>query len=287
MNSNRVFFNKPLQQDNVFVNSEIKSLLSLTGIPVRQRFANAVISEGEIVNLVSASYGHLPNEVFFTAVEEAMINADLQYDIRSINRENRSFAVDYILNDESYHINIKNGMDKLKPMLRFTNSYDGTCKTSGHFGFFREICSNGLHVAHSNIGFSVYHKKSITQVTLPKIGELVQKFMDNEFYSLHKKFEVMAERPVADMKEFVKMTCEELKIFSYSASEKNPDEPSANARLVIDAMNRESKLLNIEPNMWLGYNAFNEVLHGKLKKTFEAQKRIDAELFNTIFEFAN
>lgn len=287
MNSNGIFFDKPLQQDNVFVNSEIKSLKELTGIPVRQRFANAVISEGQIVNLVSASYGHLPNEVFFTAVEEALINADIHYDVRSINRENRSFAVDYILNDEGYHINIKNGMDKLRPMLRFTNSYDGTCKTSGHFGFFREVCSNGLHVANTAIGFSVYHKKSIAQVTLPKIGDIVEKFLDNEFYSLHKKFEVLAETPIADLNEFVKMTCDELKIFTYSASEKNPTDPSANARLVIDAINRESKLLNMEPNLWLGYNAFNEVLHGKLKKTFEAQKRIDAELFSTVMEFAN
>ncbi len=287
MSNKGVFFNKPLQQDNVFVNSEIQSLSKLTGIPVRQRFANAVISEGQIVNLVSASYGHLPNEVFFTAVEESLINADVNYDVRSINRENRSFAVDYILNDESYHINIKNGMDKLKPMLRFTNSYDGTCKTSGHFGFFREVCSNGLHVANTNVGFGVYHKKSISSVVLPEIGGLVKKFIDNEFYSLHKKFEVLAEKQITDLNEFVKLTCDEMKIFTYSASEKNPTEPSANARLVIDAIRKESSMLKVEPNMWLGYNAFNEVLHGKLKKTFEKQKTLDAQLFNTVLELAN
>jgi len=287
MNTNRINLTQPLQQDNVFVSSEIKSLSKLTGIPVRQRFANAVISEGQIVNLVSGSYGHLPNEVFFTAVEEALINADVNYMTRSINRENRSFAVDYILNDESFHINIKNGMDKLRPMLRFTNSYDGTCKTSGHFGFFREVCSNGLHVANTNIGFSVYHKRSIGKVVLPEIGGLVKKFMDNEFYSLHKKFEVLAEKKISDLNEFVKMTCEEMKIFSFGASEKNPTEPGANARLVIDAINRESRLLDTAPNLWLGYNAFNEVLHGKLKKTFEKQKTIDSKLFETILEFAN
>jgi hypothetical protein len=287
MTNNRINFKGQLQQDNVFVNSEVKSMAELTGMPARQRFANAVISEGQIVNVVSSSYGHLPNEVFYTAVEEALINADVNYVTRSINRENRSFVVDYILSDESYHINIKNGLDKLRPMLRFTNSYDCTNKTSGHFGFFREVCSNGLHVAESTIGFSVFHKKSITNVVLPEIGGLVEKFMDNEFYSLHKKFEVMAEKPITDINEFVKMTCDELKIFTYSASEKNPIDPSANARLVIDVIKKESNILGVDPNLWLGYNAFNEVLHGKLKKTFEAQKQLDSKLFSTIFEMAN
>ena len=72
--------------------------------------------------------------------------------MRSINRDNRSFAVDYILSDENWIVKVKNVNDKLRPMLRFTNSYDGSCRTSGHFGFFREVCSNGLHIAQSEIG---------------------------------------------------------------------------------------------------------------------------------------
>ena len=38
--------------------------------------------------------------------------------------------------------------------------------------------------------------------------------------------------------------------------------------------------------MWLLYNGFNEVLHGKMKKTFEAQKQIDTKLFDTLYEYA-
>lgn len=286
MNTNRVNFKAALQQDNVYVKSEVKSLAEITGMPVRQRYANVVISEGQIVNCVSASYGHLPNELFFPAVAEQLINADISYDLRSINRNNRSFVVDFILNDPSYHINIKNGLDKIKPMLRFTNSYDCSNKTSGHFGFFREVCSNGLHVSHTNIGFNLYHNRNVDTAVMPRIGDLVEKFMDNEFYSLHKKFEVMAERSITDVKEFVKLTCNELKIFGFSASEKNPETPSANAQLVIDAISKESNLLGTDPNLWLGYNAFNEVLHGKLKQTFEKQKTMDARLFDTVLAMA-
>lgn len=273
-----------LRNDNVFITSEVKSLELITGMPTRRGLDRAIISEGEIVNVVSKSYGHLPNEDFYYEVERKLIDADIYYATRSINRENRSFAVDYILQDERYHINVKNGNDKIRPMLRFTNSYDGSCKTTGHFGFFREVCSNGLHVAHSNIGFSVKHRGDVAQIVIPEVRAIVDKFMDNEYYSIHRKFEVLAERPITDLKDFVKITAEKLDLFKFEASDSNPL-PSLNARMVIDIVNREAKQLNTAPNMWLGYNAFNEVLHDKLKKTFEAQRNLDAKLLDTILAY--
>lgn len=281
MKNDSVNFKNDLQNDNVFVKSQLISLQELTGMPSRKGLEKALISENEIVNVVSKQYGHLPNETFFYNVERKLIDAGINYVTRSINRENRSFAVDYILSDESYQINVKNGMDKLKPMLRFVNSYDGSCKTSGHFGFFREVCSNGLNVSHSEVGFSVKHKGDICEIVLPEINVIIQKFMDNEFYSLQKKFEVLAERSIKDLKGFVKYTLEKVNLFQYQSSEKNPD-PSLNARMVIEIVERESRLLNTAPNMWLGYNAFNEVIHGKLKKTFEQQKQLDSKLFEVL-----
>lgn len=270
-----------LQQDNVFVNCQVVSLAELSGRATRKGLDFAVLSEGEVVNVVSKSYGHLPNEQLFYEVENQLIDAGIQYAIRSINRSNRSFAVDYILQDDSYHINVKHGRDTLKPMLRFVNSYDGSCPASGHFGFFRQVCSNGLHVAHSVVGFNVKHKGNICEVVLPQIRPLVQKFLDNEFYSLHKKFEVLAETPLTDVRDFVKITAEKLKLFVYESSETNP-EPSKNARRVIETIYSEARLLDTTPNLWLGYNSFNELLHDKLKKPFGTQKALDARIFETI-----
>lgn len=285
MKQDNVNFKAALRNDNVYVTSSIASLSEITGKPVRKGLEKAVISEGEIVNVVSDGYGHLPNEKFYYEVEHKLIDADIKYVTRSINRENRSFAVDYILSDDSFHINVKNGMDKIKPMLRFTNSYDGSCKTTGHFGFFREVCSNGLHVTHTKVGFGVKHRGNIIEIVLPEIGSLVNAFMDNEFYSLHKKFEVLAERPITDLKEFVKYVCDKTNLFQYESSEKNPD-PSLNARTVMETVYKESSLLQTVPNLWLGYNAFNELLHGKLKKPFEAQKQLDGKLFEAVLSMS-
>lgn len=283
---NRVFLNKEVQQDEIFQENSIVDLQSLTGKPSRKGLEKAIICQGTIVNVVSKGYGHLPNDKLYLPVEQALIKADIKYDIRSINRDNRSFAVDYILKDDSYHVDVKNKKDKLVPMLRFVNSYDGSCKTSGYFGFYREICSNGLHMAESKVGFSVKHRGEITEIVLPEIDKLVEVFLNNEFYSLHKKFKVLSETPVSDIDKFVEMTLKDVHLFNYVKSEKNPA-PSLNAQLVIDIINRESKLLNEDANLWLGYNAFNEVLHGKLKKTFEQQKELDGRLFETIMEYAN
>jgi len=282
---NGVISDKPLQQDDVFKANYITSLQGLTGLEPRQGLENVVISNNKIVNVVSDSYGHLPNEKFFIEVEHKLIDADIKYVTRSINRDDRSFVVDYILSDDSYHIAVKNGKDIIRPMLRFTNSYDGSCKKSGHFGFFRQVCGNGLHVSEWHIGFSVKAKGNIEQIVLPHIGDLVNAFMDNEYYTLKKKFDVLAERPISDLKGFVKYICDKTEIFQYEKSDKNPD-PSLNAQTVIDTVHREANLLGQRPSLWLGYNAFNELLHGKLKQTFEKQKKSDGKLFETVLSLS-
>jgi len=270
------------RQDNVLVDSSIVPLESLTGMPSRRGLENAIVCENQIVNVVSNSYGHLPNEKFFLGVEEKLIDADIYYQQRSINRDNRSFVVDYILADDRYKVEVKGEKDVLRPMLRFVNSYDGSCKTSGSFGFWRKVCDNGLHVAQTHIGFSVKHSGAIADIVMPKLDEIVGKFMDNEFFTLKRKFEVLAERPVYNLEDYVKVTAKSLGLFKYESSDKNP-EPSANARFIFDVVERETKQLNTRPNQWIVYNAFNELIHGKLKKTFDQQRTLDERLFESVY----
>ncbi len=286
MRLNNINLKNELQQDNIYPSIEVKPLTDLTGLPCRKGLTRAVISGGEIVNVVSNSYGHLPNESFFNVVEEQLINADINYIQRTINRNNRSFAADYILADDTFHINVKNGIDRMRPMLRFTSSYDGSCRTSGYFGFFREVCKNGLHIATTNFGFSVKHKGNIAEIVIPEIKGIIGKFIDNEYYTLQKKFEVLAETPIVSLDNYIKLTAEQFNLFQYETSEKNPA-PSMNARIVADTIKREANLLGTNPNLWLGYNAFNELLHGRLKKTFDNQRSLDAQIFNHSLEMAN
>jgi len=275
-----------LKNDNVFINANIQSLESLTGLPCINGKSKALVSEGRIVNVVSDHYGFLDNANYFTEIERRLIDADINYVTRSENRDNCSFSVDYIMNDDRYFIDLKNTNDVVIPMLRFTNSYDGLTRTSGNFGFFRKVCNNGLHVAETKVGFRVKHNSTINEVVLPNISELVEKFLDNEYYTLKRKFEVLAETPVASIEEFVKYTLGVTGLFKFEKSEKNPTEPSAKAQMVIDIMKKESSLLGVEPSLWLGYNAFNEAIHTG-KADFTTQGKVDNKMFNAILEMAN
>jgi len=274
------------KNDDVFVANSIIDFPKSINFPTRRGYEQAIISNGTLVNVVSKGYGHLPNQNFFGEVERQLNEANIGYVKKSINREDRSFSVDYILNDESLLINVNGNNDKLLPMLSFTTSYDGSVKTSGSFGVFRQICSNGLHGTKMIVGFSVKKRGNVASIILPKIDELIALFIENEYYTISRKFEVLAEKQITDVKEFVKMVATDLNLFQFEASATN-SEPSLNARLVIDTITKEQRILGIEkPTLWLGYNAFNELIHDKLKKTFDQQKALDSKVFEHILEMA-
>ena len=273
-----------LQQDEVFVPVQIRPLNELTGMPVRKGLEQAVVSNGKIVNIVSHRYGHIPNQLFFKKAEQLLVDADLIYSRKSINRSDRSFSVDFVLTD-STQFSVGQGEDVILPMLRFTNAYDGSERTAGHFGFYRKICSNGLHVAQTEIGFSIKHHKNAVQLIMPELQGLFRRFLDNEFYSISGRFHQMMTVELLDTKDFVREVLERTQLFRYECSDTN-DAHSKKAREVLEILDAEALQLGSTPNLWLGYNAFNAVLHRNLKKGFTKQQLLDRQLFETVYEMA-
>lgn len=230
---------------------------------------------------MSNRYGHIPNELFFKKAEALLIDASLKYHKRTINREDRSFITDFIIDDEN-QFTLKNENDRILPMLRFKNSYDGSEKTSGHFGFYREVCTNGLHVSNSQIDFSIKHTKNNTELILPKLNGLFEKFLDNEYYEITRKFKKMEEIALIDTKAFVKEILEKTKLFRYECSDKN-DSPSKKSRELLDLITEDECDYNATPTLWDGYNAFNWMLHNTLKKTFSQQEKLDKIIFEEVY----
>ena len=275
------------RQDDVYPTLEVISGEAFTARfgRTRQGWDKAIISNDVLVNLVGKGYGVLPNIDFFGQIENKLLEADVKTMVRAINRDDRAFAVEHILADDRFLVNIKNGLDEIRPMLSFTTSYDGSTKTTGSFGWHRKVCDNGLHVSHTEIGFGLKHRGNIVEVVIPEINLLIQKFMDNEFFSLKRKFEVLAEAPIKNLGDYVKMVCKETEIFQFEKSEEN-EAASINAETVIETIRREARLLNVEPNHWLGYNSFNSLIFNKLKKSFTSSYDWDAKLFDFNLELA-
>lgn len=270
-----------LQQDDIFVSNEMKSLESITGMKSRKGLENAIISNGKIVNVVSKSYGHIPNELFFKKAEQLLIDAHLKYHKRTINRDDRAFITDFIIEDEN-QFTLKNESGRILPMLRFKNSYDGREKTSGHFGFYREVCTNGLHVSNAQIDFSIKHTKNNTELILPKLEGLFERFLDNEYYEITRKFKELEEVTLIDTKAFVKEILEKTKLFRYECSDTN-DNPSKKTRELLDLIAIEGNDWYETPTLWDGYNAFNWMLHNTLKKTFSQQEKLDKVIFDEVY----
>lgn len=278
---------------NIYPEVKVYDIAELTGLNMRDGLDNFIEVDGEVVKVASKEYGLLDNKEFYGKFEELLDGAGINYTRRAVNNRNRNFKVDYILEDESYHIEIggryakANGVDRIKPMISAINSYDGSQKTTGSFAGFRQICSNGLHIASMQIGFGIRHRGNMLEVVMPKIEDLIAQFMDNEFYSLHKKFDVLAEKPVPNIEQFVKYVLGKTGLAKYEKSEKNPDEPSKAAELIIATMTRESEQLGVKPDLWLGYNAFNEYIHTANNKLFTLKEEADKKMFATIMEMAN
>jgi hypothetical protein len=188
------------------------------------------------------------------------------------------------LKDEKYHIHIKNGMDKMRPMMTATNSYDGKIRTIGNFGFYRTLCGNGLHSSKTEFGFSQVHRGKVIELVMPKIDELILKFLNNEFYELKKKYEVLAEKPIKDISQYVEMVCEETGLFQFRTEKTNKVTEKAEA--VIRRIEVEAKHLKMEPNVWLGYNGFNNLLYDKMNKSFTSSFSTDSALFEHALEYS-
>jgi hypothetical protein len=276
-----------LRQDNVYPDLKI-----ISGDEFHEKFGNtrqgwdkAVYSDNTLVNMVGKSYSVLSNQNFFGEIEKQLKANDINVMTRSINRDNRAFNVDHILSDDRYAVIIKNSKDEIRPMMSFTTSYDGSTKTQGHFGLFRKVCNNGAHIAQSEIGFSLKRRGDLEYVVIGEVEKLITKFMDNEFYEIKKKFEVLAEKPIVNLGEYVKMVCHETEIFKFEKSDEN-EAASKTAETVMGIIRNEARLLGESNSLWLGYNAFNQVLHNS-KKGFQAAYNWDAKLFDFHMELAN
>ena len=275
---------KDLKKEDVFVSNEMKTFNSISELNSRKGLENVIISNGKVVNVVSNQYGHISNQLFFNSALEEFRKSNIAFEMQTINRDDRSFVMDLIITDKS-HFKVKNNKDVILPMLRFVNSYDGKNKTAAHIGFYREICSNGLHVANTKIEFSVRRSKRNIQMIMPNLKNLVTKFRNNEYYEILEKFDQLKEIKILDNAEFVKKIIEKSSLFRFDKSDVNPD-LSKKSNMVIDILNNEAILLGETPNLWLGYNAFNEYIFNHTKKSFSQQERLDKKIFESVLELA-
>ena len=291
-----IYLNREFQNDNVYVNVENKSTSELLGgMEVGNNISHSIISNNKLVQTCSPQYHIVDNKDFFGRMEHQLIEEGIGYKIRSHNLGDAKFYVDFILDDDSKKVILhKNDMkgidDTIVPMIRLTNSYDGKLKTAGHLGFFRKVCNNGMHIAHTELQFSVKHTKNKVELFMPNIDEILRKFIDNESYAIIDKVHQMKNRVIDEnrLMNWIRELAEQEKVFTPSQELKSGEiKVLPMAQLVEDIVIRDANATSTEPNAFLLYSAFNEVIHGKIQKGFKDQKSMDLRVFEGVNNLAN
>jgi hypothetical protein len=268
---------KHISNDNVYPEVRINEMSSATGYETLSNVSRFIVSNDKIVNVVSDQYGLLDNRSFFPKVEEKLKAENLVYKIDSKNFSDCRFKVNYIL--EQNEQSITKG-DEIVPMVSCLNTYDGSGRASVRFGIYRKVCSNGLHIADKEIGIVCKHRGAIEEVMIPKIDKFLAEFINEEYHLLQRKFEVLAEKKIDNIEDFVERVCGVSELFKFYSSEKTLTQ-SERAVEVMSIMQREMNSLKVDPNLWLGYNAFNEVIHNH-ERSFNIANKKDKMVFDII-----
>ena len=308
----RIFLNREDQNDNVFGTVEMFDTKEFFGgREVASKLDKVIISNNKVVHTCSPSYGLLANQDFFGKMEEELVLEGLNFKTRSFNHNDSRFSVDYILNDESKIITVNdqrnNGIDDMiVPMIRLTNSYDGSLKTAGYLGFFRKICHNGMHMTTTQLEFKVKHTKGKMKLFIPNIEQLVQRFLSNEMFFIQDKIQKMKTHFIDEkqIESWIKELAKQDRVWADNSEENYlmrlrkaeesgkdiskvaPAKESPNVEIVKNILIRDAESTGVEPNAWLLYSAFNEFIHSNTSQVFTNQKELDTRVFNSVAEIA-
>lgn len=261
---------------------ELNKISDYSGIG---KCSHVILSNGKVVQTCSNSYGLLKNENFFVPFEEKMRDEHIDFKAIYKNVDDCQFTADYILEGE---LSVKTKSDTIQPKIRLINSYDGSCKTMGFLGFYRQVCSNGLHALRYEVDFKLKHTQGNIAMALPSLREMLDRYQQTEGVKIVRRFHVLAEQPIPSykLKDFVKGVADSTKLFKFEKSDKNPD-PSLNSQFVLDVIAKESHNLKEVPNRWIVYNSFNEWLFNDQRnsKAEAMRTEIDSKLFETVESF--
>jgi hypothetical protein len=179
------------------------------------------LEDGEEIDLnyCSNRYELVPNAVIFPNIEKILNEHGIKFEVQYSHTSNARFYANYVITDERYRYKIKGTNDEICPVLRVQHSYNGLTKYRIMFGYFRVICSNGLTVpvqemSKYNLVIIGKHTSSILR-SLKQLDTLLSQFANEAKQitaDITEKFEMLANRPVADVKARVEQVLRQNKI---------------------------------------------------------------------------
>lgn len=224
-----------------------------------------------VVNTCSKQYHLITNEELMTPLVKRM-EKDHDVSVKVVKDDYSRFFTDFIIKDEK--LSVMKG-DPIFPRIRMNNSYDGSVKYSFSFGFYRQICTNGLTApvkGMQSANFKLRHTAGGGPTALDRTMKAIEVFL-TQSKEIIRGYDDLVKAKVSWDKamEMIETVVEETKY-----SKKNVD--IATARL------KEELEQGYTLNRFLLYNAINYSLYNSTASKMKVHKkdRVDGQVLNLI-----
>lgn len=220
--------------------------------------------EKKIVNVCSNTYNLKPLSEILLPIEE-ILDKHFDYSASYRHNEHCRFFVDYVVHKPD---TMQDSTDIILPKIRIQHSYSGDVRYEIKYGFWRQICSNGLTVMVD--GATVRAKHTTNKLKLGTNVEGLLEFVDKAS-DFKRQYEVLGDRAVLDFGERV------LEVISAT------NFPKGLKDMVLDRITYENGFLGLPATDWLVYNGFNYILnhnHSELMMQEWNRQTLDKNILN-------
>lgn len=224
-----------------------------------------------VVNACSKNYGLITNKELMTPLIE-LLEKSYEVEAHASNWGFSKFYVDFVIKDIEIKIQKR---DKIFPRIRMNNSYDGSVRYQFEFGFWRQVCGNGLCVLLDELengSIKMRHTPGNSKDAAIKTMAAIEGFI-REVPRLTKGYHDLIEHEMDkdDAIEMINLVIDEVKRFPRKKEEE-----------VMDRMDKEINM-GLPINAFMVYNALNYVLY-KTDSQMKPHKRdkVDLEILEFI-----
>jgi len=235
-----------------------------------------------LLNQCSNIYKLIPNADVFPNIEKVLDDNGIEYTVEYSHINHVRFYADYKITDKNYGYTMKGTNDKIMPMLRVQHSYNGLTKYRIIFGFFRQVCSNGLTIAieemkRFNLVIVGKHTEQIIR-SFDKLNEMLVYFGANAHMisgAITAKYDKLGGVWVAKPEDRLKEVLEATKIIIVENNKFNTMNDIM-SRISLEA-NKDNLGYDGKVNNWLIYNGINQYLNDNNRNIATPETRMEKD----------
>lgn len=257
----------------------------LPNFTTNNEYSRAIVGtiEGQkkLLNVCSPRYELIPCADIFLPIKGILETQGISYTEKYSSENDVLFLAEYTLNDLKTNVG---GGDEIQYKINVTHSYNGLRKYAINSGFFRLICSNGLVIPvegkeAENFCISGKHTVKIND-SFEQLNKLIASLScGNSIENFSNRFAKLAKHELEGSE------LERVFDIAFKSSDTVKSSHKDYAKSVLQV---EANKLNVKPNLWLVYNAVNQVINSDAlnAKTYEKRSMLDNATLSELFKLA-